>query len=150
MGNLEPRLLGEVGQAVRARGYYEPDEFATVAGWKTPRSKKRIAANSAEDVRDVTRLAFTAPDRFQHCVLTLLDGVGVPTATALLTVVFPDRHTVIDVRSTEALARLGCWDGAGGYRAYLEVCRRLAGEAGVDLRTLDRALWRWSKDGYRE
>jgi hypothetical protein len=28
------------------------------------------------------------------------------------------------------------------------VCRRLANEFEVDLRTLDRALWRWSKDGY--
>lgn len=148
MGALEPRLLDEVGPAVRERGSYEPAELAEVAGWKTQRSRSRIAGNSPADVRDITGLALSAPERVQHRVLTLLDGVRVPTATALLAVVFPERHTILDGRSTEALARLGKWDGTGGYRTYLDVCRRLAAAAGVDLRTLDRALWRWSKDGY--
>jgi hypothetical protein len=148
MGALEPRLLDEVGPSVQARGFYEPAELTEVARWKTQRSKSRIASNPPEDVRDITRLALSAPDRVQHRVLTLLDGIRVPTATALLTVVFPERHTILDVRSTEALGRLGAWDGTGGYRTYLDICRRLADGAGVDLRTLDRALWRWSKDGY--
>ncbi len=148
MGAVEPRLFTKVGPTVRKRGHYEPDELAAVARWKTPRSKSRIATNPAADVRDITRLAIAAPERLAHRILTLLDGVRVPTATALLAVVFPDRHTVLDVRSTEALARLGCWDNAGGYRTYVEVCRRLAARLEVDLRTLDRALWRWSKDGY--
>lgn len=148
MGSVEPRLLAEVGPAVRARGFYEPGELAEVAAWKTQRSKSRIAANPPDDVRDITRLAFVAPDQLAHRVLTLLEGVRVPTATALLAVVFPERHTILDVRSTEALARLRCWDGTGGYRAYLDACRQLAQSAGVDLRTFDRALWRWSKAGY--
>src|SRR5262245_24716658 len=126
MGDLEPRLFDEVGPAVRSRGFYEPVELAEVAQWKTQRSKKRIAANSPEDVRDITAVAFAAPERFQHQILTMLEGVQVPTATALLAVALPDRHTILDVRSTEALARLGEWDGTGGYPTYLHVCRRLA------------------------
>jgi hypothetical protein len=148
MGDTELHLLEAVGPAVAARGHYEPDELAAVACWKTPRSQSRIASNPAADVRDITSAAFLAPERLQHRVLTLLDGVRVPTATALLTVALPNRHTIIDVRSTEALGRLGAWDGTGGYRPYLEVCRRLASQLDVDLRTLDRALWRWSKEGY--
>lgn len=148
MGSTEPRLLDKVGPVARARGFYEPDELAAVAAWKTPRSKSRIAANTAADVRDITRMAFSAPEHLQHRVLTLLDGVQQPTATALLSVAFPDRHTIVDFRTRGALARLGEWDGAGGYLPYLRVCRRLAENAGVDLRTLDRALWRWSRDGY--
>ena len=52
-------------------------------------------------------MAFAAPERFQHRVLTLLDGISVPSASALLAVAFPDRHTILDFRSTEALKRLG-------------------------------------------
>ena len=89
-------------------------------------------------------MAFAAPERLQHRVLTPLSGVRVPTANALLAVAFPDRHTIIDFRSTEALKRLRMWDGTGGYLTYLEVCSRLAGRLDSDLRTLDRALWRWS------
>jgi len=92
-------------------------------------------------------MALAAPEQIQHRILTLLDGVRVPTATALLAVACLRRHTILDVRSTESLVRLGFWDGTGGYRAYLEVCRRLADAVGADLRTLDRALWRWNKDG---
>jgi hypothetical protein len=148
MGDTEVHLLEAVGPAVAARGHYEPGELAAVARWKTPRSKSHIASNPAVDVRDITSAAFLVPERLQHRVLTLLDGVRVPTATALLTVAFPDRHTIIDVRCTEALGRLGEWDGTGGYRPYLEVCRRLASQLDVNLRTLDRALWQWSKNGY--
>lgn len=148
MGDVEPDLFAVVGPAVARRGHYEPDELAAVARWKTPRSQSRIASNTADDVLDITSTALAAPERVQHRVLTLLVGVGVPTATALLAVVNPGRHTVLDVRSTESIRRLGEWDGAGGYEVYLQACRRLAARLDVDLRTLDRALWRWSKDGY--
>ena len=81
-------------------------------------------------------------------MLTLLSGVQLPTATALLSVAFPDRHTIADVRSTEALEQLGEWDGHGGYLAYRDACQRLAKGLDVSLRTLDRALWQWSKAGH--
>jgi hypothetical protein len=148
MGSTEPKLLAGVGPAAAARGHYEPNEFTKVAGWKTPRSRPSIVANPYSDVRQITAIAFTAPEPVQHRVLTLLKGVGVPTATALLAVVFPDRHTIIDVRSTESLDRLNEWDGRGGYLRYLDACRGIATRLEVDLRTLDRALWQWSKDGY--
>lgn len=148
MSDVEPALFAVVGPTVARRGHYEPDELAAVARWKTPRSQSRIASNTVDDVVDISSTALAAPERVQHRVLTLLAGVGVPTATALLAIVLPERHTVLDVRSTEALRRVGEWDGLGGYEVYLQVCRRLAGRLDVDLRTLDRALWRWSKDGY--
>lgn len=147
MGTLEPRLFSLVGPAATSRGFYEPDELAEVAGWKTPRTKPLIADNAAADVRELTALAFVASEHLQHRLLTMLSGVQVKTATALLAVAFPDRHTVYDRRSAEALDRLGAWDGTGGYLSYLAACRRLATRLSVDLRTLDRALWRWSKVG---
>ena len=105
MSSTEPWLLCEVGPAAAERGHYEPEAFAAVAHWKTPRSRSRIASNPASDVRDLTAIAFTAPEALQHRVLTLLDGVRVPTATALLAIAFPGQHTILDVRSTEALTR---------------------------------------------
>lgn len=148
MGSTEPWLLDVIGPAAAGRGHYEPEEFVAVARWKTPRSRQRIAANSDSDIRQITAMAFSAAEELQHRVLTILEGVRVPTATALLAVAFPDRHTIVDFRSTESLSRLGEWDGQGGYLAYLDVCRSLAVRLEVNLRTLDRALWQWSKHGY--
>ena len=149
MGSVEPHLLSTVGPAAAARGHYLPAELAAVAAWKTSRSKSSIARNSPNDVVDITAAAFSAAGTVQHRVLTLLHGVAVPTASALLAVAFPAAHTVIDVRSTEALRRLGLWTGGTTeYLPYLAVCRAAAKRLRVDLRTLDRALWKWSKAGY--
>jgi hypothetical protein len=146
--SAEVDLLERVGPAVAARGHYERDEFLAVGRWKSPRPGKHLAANTGDDIVDVTRIALHSPTRLQHRVLTLLNGVQVPMATALLAVAMPDRHTIFDVRSSEALARIGAWDGHGGYPSYREVSVRVAGALSVSLRTLDRALWQWSKLGY--
>lgn len=52
------------------------------------------------------------------------------------------RFTVIDFRALWALGieRRGYYSVAY-YLAYLATCRTIAAHAGVDLRTLDRALW---------
>jgi hypothetical protein len=62
--------------------------------------------------------------------------------------VYPERYTIIDFRALEAL---GVKRGDGEetldyYLEYLETCRSLAHDCNVDLRTLDRALWQWSKE----
>jgi hypothetical protein len=73
--------------------------------------------------------------------------VGVPTASTLLYFAFPALYPILDVRALEALGvkprsqyPISFWLG------YLETCRALAAECGVSIRTLDRALWQWSKE----
>ncbi len=101
----------------------------------------------------MTGLAFNAPERLQHRILCLLFGVQVPMASAVLTVWAPERHTVLDVRSVAALKALDELHGLPSswrypkYVDYLTVCRSIAERLGVGLRDLDRALWRWDKDG---
>jgi hypothetical protein len=79
-----------------------------------------------------------------------LDGVGVPTASTLLYCAFPDHYPILDVRALESLGvkprsqyPLSFWLG------YLDACRELAQQAGVSLRTLDKALWQHSKERSR-
>jgi hypothetical protein len=92
-------------------------------------------------------MAFVGPAHLRHRVLTLLEGVRVPVASALLTVWDPTQHTIIDVRSLRALETLGQLTQPCRYVDYLDICRRIARRLDIDLRTLDRALWRWDKAG---
>lgn len=148
MGPEEDRLLTEVGARVREQGYYTREDLAAVGDWKSVRIRSLLASNSDEDIRDITAMAFTAPERLQHLILTLLRGVQVRAASALLTIWDPLRHTVMDVRSLGALHGLGAIETTDmSYPSYLSVCREIAGRLDVDLRTLDRALWRWDRDG---
>jgi len=158
-GGNERQLLRRVGPQVAERGYYRKAELLMVGDWKSPRIRSRLARNSDEDVRDISRLALAAPERLQHRILGLLHGVRNPVASALLAVWAPDRHTVIDFRAIEALDelhRMGAIrqevppHSSGGlpdYTRYLACCRSVATQCRVGLRDLDRALWKWSKAG---
>ena len=161
-GGNEQELFRRVGPQVAKRGYYQKAEMAMVGEWKSPRIRSRLARNPDEDVRDISRLALGAPERLQHRIFSLLHGVRVPVASALLTVWAPDRHTVIDFRAVEALEKLQSIGALGqevpphsagelpDYTRYLECCRSVARHCGVGLRDLDRALWKWSKEGMPE
>ncbi|WP_330441091.1 hypothetical protein OHB44_15530 [Micromonospora sp. NBC_00821] len=141
----ENDVFGRVGPAVAARGYYDRSDLLEVVRWKSPRSTTYVARNSDCDIADLTRMALAAPQRLRHRILGLLDGVGVPIASALLTVCEPSVFTVIDYRAIETLRAHGELDSSPSYTLYLQVCSELARRVGADLRTLDRALWQWSK-----
>ncbi len=143
----ERRLFEEVGPRVADRGFYERDEFLDVVRWKNSRGLGHAEGNAAVEVQEASRLAFMATDPWSWQILTLLSGVRTAVASAVLTVAFPDRYTVIDRRAVGTLRtakRLG--DEWPSYDRYLELCRAIADEVGVSLRTLDRALWKYSQE----
>jgi hypothetical protein len=137
-----------IGGAARARGYYRRREFLLVCAWKTPRSAPKVALNTEPAVRAATRRALADPDEAVRMeALLSLSGVGVPTASTLLYFAFPAVYPILDVRALESLGvkprsqyPISFWLG------YLEACRTLATQCGVSIRTLDKALWQWSKE----
>lgn len=114
--------------------------------WKTRgRGISRLRRNSDEEIADALSLAVRAKtERAAVAVLLGLRGVDVPVASAILTVTFPERYTVIDFRALEALDNKSSDRSVNFYLAYLDTCRRLAIENNISLRDLDRALWQWS------
>ncbi|MGC4868939.1 hypothetical protein ACLQ3B_26265 [Micromonospora sp. DT53] len=143
---LEIDVLDVVGPAVAKRGYYHRSDLRQVVLWKSPRSTTYIERNSDNDIEDLTRMALAAPEGLNHRILCLLDGVGVPIASALLTACEPSVFTVTDFRAIETLWAHGEVSQRPKYVPYLQVCRDLANRVETDLRTLDRALWQWSKE----
>jgi hypothetical protein len=70
-------------------------------------------------------------------------------ASAIMTAVDPSRYTILDFRALFSLGVERSFNSVGFYLAYLTACRRIASTAGVDLRTLDRALWQYSKENQK-
>jgi hypothetical protein len=116
--------------------------------WKTNgRGRSRLLVNTDEEIADALKLAIAAnTDRAAVAVLMGLSGVQVPVASAILTAIDPERITIIDFRPSEALNVIQPSINIGVYLSYLDKCRELAKENNVPLRTLDRALWQWSKE----
>jgi hypothetical protein len=71
----------------------------------------------------------------------------VPVASAILTAIYPERFTIIDFRALEALnIPEQPYISIDFYLSYLAECRKIASENSVTLRTLECALWQWSKE----
>ncbi|WP_122090086.1 hypothetical protein [Halalkalicoccus subterraneus] len=81
--------------------------------------------------------------------LTELAGVDTRVASAFLQFIDPDRYVAVDARTWTVLYDAGELDepypdspSVEEYRRFLDACRAIADEHGVDCWTLYRALWR--------
>ena len=145
----EEHIEKAIGPAVRERGWYTKDEFLQVCKWKTARSRSRCASNDEQVIVEATRLALKAEsERLRIGILTLLRGVSWPTASVLVHFGHPERYPILDYR---ALSSLSIPEPDSDYTFpfwwdYVQICRELASKCAVSMRTLDRALWQYSKD----
>jgi hypothetical protein len=136
-----------IGRVARTRGYLDRHEFLEIARWKSPRTQPRCAENDGEYVEAITRIALaTSHEQVAIEVLTLLRGVSWPTASVVLHFCSGKPYPIIDYRALWSLSvsaqpkyDFGLWS------AYVKATRALASRCSVDMRTLDRALWAFSK-----
>lgn len=143
----EERIVQEVSPAVRERGYYTRSELIEVCAWKTQRSRSRVAANTSAEVIESTRLGLSADsERLRIWVLMALAGVRWPTASVLLHFGHRDRYPILDYRALEALGATGHGYTIDFWLGYVEACRAIDDETRLGMRTIDRALWQWSKE----
>jgi hypothetical protein len=140
--------VATAGAAARRRGHYTKPELILLCEWKTVRSKSRVAENTEAFVEGITRAAFATEDESERMLaLCALKGVHAPTASVLLHFAFPDRYPIIDWRALESLGEPEQASYPVKYwLAYVDVCRRIAAEAGVTMRVLDKALWQHSRE----
>jgi len=133
---------------VRRDGYLTKPDFLVICRWKTARTKSRCSGNHEEFIKAVTQVALSVPEeRLRIGVLTLLDGVELPTASTLLHWLHPDPYPILDFRALWSLGFAGrprydfsLWVD------YVTFCRGLTARNGVSVCILDRALWQYSKE----
>jgi hypothetical protein len=131
-----------------AAGNYSRENLNVIVCWKSPRRAALIDDNTDAEIAKALRFAadIRTSEKLAVEILDGLHGVGVPVASAILTVIHPTKYTVIDFRALESLG-VSKWDGSVNYYlSYLRACSELAIKHDVSLRTLDRALWQWSRE----
>lgn len=103
--------------------------------------------NTSEQVREATQIALaTADEQAKMYVLRSLVGVGWPTASVILHFCDEQPYPILDYRALWSLgfARPPAYTFAF-WSAYTDFVRQLAQSTGHDMRTVDRALWQFSK-----
>jgi hypothetical protein len=135
---------------VRARGVFTAKEFRRMCRWKSPRARLLWETNSAARVRAVSRAVLaTRSERRRMELLTSLRGVGVPVASAILTLIAPRRYGVLDIRAWQLLFAVRSVSanqrGQGftvrQWEQYLSALRQHAGSLGVSARTVEYTLF---------
>jgi len=102
-------------------------------------------------VKDVTELALKIPndennEKFKVRILCTLDGIGIPRASAILTMDNPDAYGIIDVNAWFALTgkeKIGF--NEKDWIRYLKQIKGLAKRHGKTPRQIDMALMKYGQ-----
>lgn len=141
------RFRDELRPRILKRGYLDRDEFLEICRWKTQRTKSRCATNDDFTIRTISRAALASSDEtLKMDLFRTLTGVEWPTGSTLLHFCDARPYPVLDYR---ALWSLGLSEPPRYpmefWLEYLAFTRRLARRLDLDIRTLDQALWQYSK-----
>jgi hypothetical protein len=141
-------IIGEIRPRVLARGHLTRPEFLKICAWKTVRTKSRARQNSSREIETLTRAAFaTSDDALKMELLRLLHAVDWPTASTILHHCDALPYPILDYR---ALWSLGYAKPPNYSMAfwldYVACTRDLAARLSLPMRTVDRALWQYSKE----
>ena len=140
--------LQKIGQTAQKRGYLERDEFLRLCQVKSPRPKLYYEKNSAQLIKEVTQIAFSAKlEQIEIQSLMILSGIQWPVASYILHFCSKRKYPVLDKRALWSLSI----EKTSGYtyefwQAYTVFCRELAMRNKVSMRELDSALWQFSKE----
>ncbi len=143
-------LLMQELRLAKRRGHLTAAELQKVCRWKSARAIRHIRANTPHRIRTATSAALaTRSERRRVEALVELQGVSLPMASALLTLVEPRRYGVIDIRVWQLLNRHGevraNRAGVGlsvkNWLEFLAVLRRLSAKLDLPARDVERALF---------
>lgn len=150
-----------ISKFLQRRRHIRKPEFLSMTLWKTRRQWKRYKANIDEEIQMTTKWAMVVPaDRLKLAILTTLNGIGVPVASAVLTMIYPDKYCVIDFRTWRVLKHLSSALGSeypkrpksyeystiNSYLSFLDKIRKIAKERGTTPRKIEMAMWKFDKE----
>ncbi len=139
------RVMEEAGRRIVAGDFSRPN-LEDIYKWKAARAIRWLRKNTDIAVKMAIEGAVAAADVKQAVdALTVLRGVRVKMASAILTAINPERYTVLDFRALEALGSEDSED-LDLYVEYLEFCQNSARRYRITMRNFDRANWQWSKN----
>ena len=138
--------------SVEDKGYLTQCELMEMAHWKDPQfARSNIKkGNLPERIEAVTRDAFRPSDDWEKLEkLTDIVGVGESIASAILHLYDQERYPILDRHALWALTidHTKVDYDEKFWKKYVKFCQAKAECHGVCMRTLDRALYKFSKSG---
>ncbi|ADO77265.1 hypothetical protein Hprae_1114 [Halanaerobium praevalens DSM 2228] len=145
---LYPKKLKQIGKKYHAQSYLTRAELYQLAHLNSTRSSYHVKRNPINRVKKVTKAAYKLEDIFCKLALyTSLMGVGIPTASAILTALDPQKHCVIDTRVWATLYQLNYFEQekesfkADDYFEIIKIVRKMAAQTNFSPSQIGYALF---------
>lgn len=144
----EDVMCNDVAPKIQKQRYLTKDDFKFICEWKSARIRPQANKNDEDFIIETTKIALTTSHpRLSIEVLLILKGVSWPVASVILHFGKKNEYPILDYRALWSLGfdqpklyTFELWD------AYTKYCQKVAKESNVDMRTLDRALWQYSRE----
>jgi hypothetical protein len=151
LGTKEAEIEAEVKSWLKNNRFLNKDNFIKLCLWKSPRPKKNYEHNNRELIEELT--AFSLQTKSEEAgikSLTCLSGVSFPVATTILHYAFPNKYSIMDFRAIWSLG----WEQPKQYtfefwEKYYKEIQKLSKKFNLSVRTIDKALWQYSKDNQK-
>ena len=140
---------------IQKKGAFTKDLLFEIAYWKSQRkaylckiNTKRVIIRTLNKISEIN----DERDKIKHLINNLW-GVGVPVASAILTIIDPKNYGLIDYKVWQILYLYEQLDNKPKGRnlsvkdwlQYLELIHKLAQSLNVSARTIDRTLFEYHK-----
>jgi hypothetical protein len=157
----ETLMFPAIAQSFADTGILDPAALYLILDWKAPRARTRHLSrlarmagsfNAAVNEIAADLHAATAPEQQLGLLMTKW-GFRLPTASAVLSVLYPATFTIYDIRVCRVLGNFDKLEhkkwSAETWRAYQQFIAAVRDSApsGLSLRDCDR--WLWGKDKQR-
>ena len=135
-------------------GYLTKNELMEMGDWKRHTLRSQMVNNPVGHVEKITAEVFSLDDDWEKLEKLMdrcegLHGVGQPVASTILHLYDPERYPVFDIHALRSI-RIKKKEVEGDkkfWKEYVKFCREKADCHDVCMRTLDRALYKFSKSG---
>lgn len=151
----EKEIEDRMKSLLERQRYLHATDLVSIGRWKSPRPLRYYRENDDSSVKQATQLSFSSTDQRQRIESLLrskggLRGVGYPVASTILHFAFPSTYPIMDFRVIESLG----WQVPSSYtfkfwQRYCREVQKIAGEYDLPIRTVEKALWMYSKENSR-
>ena len=140
--------------------YLNEKDFELILKWKLRSQYKRQSnyrkLNNEEIIKSISKVAFGISHRninyetkLKINLLCTIRGVGIPVASAILTLCYPNEYGVIDFRIWRQLfTKKKSYYSLTDYLKYLTIIKELASMHRVSTQEIDLALWQKDLNEY--
>ncbi|KKS96763.1 hypothetical protein A3B05_00035 [Candidatus Giovannonibacteria bacterium RIFCSPLOWO2_01_FULL_43_160] len=147
-GTDDEIAANEITKWFKTHRYLDKERFMRVALWKSKRPQRHYASNDNAIVKEITQFSLaTKNEEVRLKVLFAINGVSYPIASVILHFAFPDKYPILDFRVIWSLGikqpksyNFAFW------QKYCDNVRDISKEMGESIRTVDKALWEYSKE----